>query len=117
MTNKYNEGDIWLIKYVFEDNPTKFANRPVVLINDNENSYICVKMTKQSPRDKYEYSIKDWASAGLNMQTTIRTSKMLPISDKIIIKKLGTLQPYDLSEFRNKLEEYANYIKSTKAGS
>jgi len=106
----YKHGEVWLTKFVYDDDPLKIEVRPTLVISDDLVGCQCVKMTKHAPRDMYEHEIKYWMEAGLAMPTTIRTSKIIKLTDNIMVKKLGALQPYDLFQFQQKYIELCSKI-------
>ncbi|MDR1531500.1 MAG: type II toxin-antitoxin system PemK/MazF family toxin [Clostridiales bacterium] len=105
---KCRNGDIWLIKYFYEEDGLKFKVRPMLVLNDAAYELIGLKMTSAPPRDNFEYPIIEWPEAGLDRPTTIRTSKSVPLPDKALIRKLGNLQQQDMLNFLEKRKEYFN---------
>ena len=111
MISKYKYGEVWLATFVFDDDESKYKARPVLVLGDYAVSLCGFKMTTRKPRDEHEYEVKYWKEAGLSKPTTIRTSKYIPLTDEIMIRKIGSLQPYDLLNFRKKLKEYTEALK------
>ena len=97
---KLNDGEVWLVKYRFEEDLTVFKIRPVVVINNQAVSIHGYKMTSQPMRSSKEYLIKDLHKAGLPKKTVIRTSKFIPLDAKILVRKLGELSMADLAGFK-----------------
>ena len=103
---KLRDGDVWLVKYQFEDDLTQFKIRPVVIIQGMAMCMVGYKMTSQPKRNNNEYVVKDLDKAGLPKKTVIRTSKFIPLSEKIMVRKLGELSTADLAGFKSLLIQY-----------
>ena len=99
MITNFRDGEVWLVRYYYEDEPSQSKVRPVVLINGQAMMLYGYKMTSQSPRNSQEYSITDLDSAGLSKKTVIRTSKFMEIQENALIRKLGDLSTADLTAF------------------
>ena len=95
----YSIGDVVLVNFPYEDDSTKFKIRPAVIISQGSNgiSAIALKVTSTPPRDRMDFQLISWALAGLNKQSTVRTSKRILIRYDAIIKKLGSLSSDDFT--------------------
>ena len=94
-----NIGDVVLVNFPYEDNPNTFKICPAVIVNTNNNGVtaIALKITSAPPRDFLDYQLINWALAGLNKPSTVRTSKQIVITLNAIIKKLGALSEGDFN--------------------
>lgn len=75
--NQINQWDIWLTDFPYEEDPTQFSSRPVIVLSVEPLWLLSVKVTKHKPRsyDKYDIEIKKWSESGLNEPSTARISK------------------------------------------
>lgn len=97
--------DIYWASYLKEESKFKnksdlteddFTIRPVLIL-DNDIIVKIAKITSHAPRkDTKEYLIKDWKSAGLRNESTIRFSKKDIISPQLLIKYIGHLAEEDI---------------------
>ena len=93
-------GNVILANFPFEDDRNRFKQRPAVVMRVAENmlSVMALKITTTPPREKLDYELMNWALAGLNRASTVRTSKRAEISVSAIVKVLGTLSASDFDE-------------------
>lgn len=110
--------DIYLADVNFEDTD-EHKIRPVVQINKDLYISLVAKIISHSPRRGYgfEYAIRDWKEAGLSKPSTIRFSKTFRIKKRDLIKKIGHLSNFDITqieESNNDLSE--DYYLSKNAG-
>ena len=103
MTMSFRNGEVWLVRYQFDDDPTQSKVRPVVIINGQAMVIYGYKMTSQRARSDREYIIKDLDAAGLQKKTVIRTSKFIQIEEAMMIRKIGQLSLADITAFRKLL--------------
>ena len=99
MTTSFKDGEVWLVRYYYDDAPTESKVRPVVIINGQALAIYGYKMTSQAPRNDREYVIKDLDNAGLTKKTIIRTSKYIELHENVMIRKIGDLSAKDLASF------------------
>lgn len=99
-----NKWEIYLAYVKYEDIPGGKL-RPVLII-DNTTVYpvSCLKMTSQPPRNG-EYTLTRWQAAGLKKPTTVRIQKRLSLDAKDFKKKLGSLDPVDIVNLENMIQE------------
>ena len=76
-------------------------------VAENKLSVMALKVTTTPPRDKHDYELINWALAGLNRVSTVRTSKRAEITASAIIKVLGTLSAADFNEVRKLYDSLA----------
>ena len=107
MMGKFEHGEIWLVRYKFEES-NEYKARPVVILGDKAYEFRAYKMTSQKPRDKYDYKIRDYYKSGLSKPTTIRISKYIKITEGILIKKLGRLNDIEIRKVIILINEYYN---------
>jgi len=98
----YRQWDVWLATVAYEDR-SESSNRPVLILDYQNNSILAIKMTKTLPRDNNEYRLLDWQAAGLSMPTTVRTHKLLNLRDSDMMRKIGTLSVHDILAMQSRL--------------
>lgn len=72
------KGEVWFVKFPFEEDKTQTTNRPVVVLDENILGVLSVKITKHRVRasDPYDVPILYWEDAHLKMASTARISKI-----------------------------------------
>ena len=96
--------DVYLQEVVFEDNPEEFKLRPILDLGNNTGVTLAAKITSKPPRAGYfgEYVLQQWKEAGLKKPSTIRLSKLFPLSDRKTY--LGHLTPLDIHNIEKLLK-------------
>ena len=102
------EGDVWLVNFPLEEDPTKFLSRPAIIINVGILEVLSVKITKTEPRDEdqYDMPIVYWQQANLRFKSTARISKTVYINKSQFIHQIGILHKEDLAEVQRLFVEY-----------
>jgi mRNA-degrading endonuclease toxin of MazEF toxin-antitoxin module len=104
------EGDVWLVNFPLEENPTEFLSRPAIVINVEVLEVLSVKITKTEPRDEDQYDtpIVYWQEANLRFKSTARISKTMYINKSQFIHRIGTLHEDDFTEVQKLFIEFIN---------
>lgn len=97
--------------FQFEDDPSRFKERPVVIAAKNatdvEVLVLSVKVTSHPPRPGIpgEIPLLDWEDAGLTRPSTVRCSKylLIPIAAFKAFYRYGRLSERDEKAVRNAL--------------
>lgn len=107
----YKRGDVVLVPFPFSDQ-TAIKKRPAVIVSSNHYnnaSFDIVIMAITSQTNKTigvgECLIKDWQVAGLLKPSAIKAA-ISTIEHKLVLKKLGSLSPNDVSSMGNALKEF-----------
>lgn len=95
------EWDVYLADVPFDDCPISKL-RPVVILDHNNYTVGCLKMTSQPPRVG-EYVLQKWKEAGLHKETTVRISKRLKLKRQNLKKQIGELHIIDIIEIQKHL--------------
>ena len=97
--------DVWYASVLFEDsNETK--NRPVIIIDAQDAlTVIAMKLTSK-PARLGEYSLSDWASAGLKSPTVARISKIAKLPKQNLIRRFGALSQKDQNAITDLMLKY-----------
>ncbi len=97
----YRRGDVVLVRFPFSDASGQKERPAIVLSTDiyhqNWHEVLVVAVTSQQPKTlrPTDYFLQDWAIAGLNRPSWVR-SHLATVHFRLIIRKLGTLTPRDL---------------------
>lgn len=115
---KFNRGEVWFVVFPFEEDNSKFTNRPVIVL-DEDTEKLCVlsvKVTKHKVRsnDQFDTPILYWEKAGLRCSSTARVSKVMNLQADDFIFKIGDLHPDDLKEIEKQYIEFMNKNKATE---
>ncbi|MEE8328802.1 MAG: type II toxin-antitoxin system PemK/MazF family toxin [Thermodesulfovibrionia bacterium] len=107
----YKRGDVVLVPFPFSDQTTA-KKRPAVIVSSNlynDASLDIVIMAITSQTDKTigigECLIKDWQVAGLLKPSAIKPA-ISTIEQKLVLKKLGSISPNDISSAENALKKF-----------
>jgi len=98
----FRRWDIWEAYVKFEDEPGGKC-RPVLVLDEERCYVLSLKITSKPPRNWVpgEYPIRMWKAAGLDCQSTIRTTKRLRLVESDFRRKRGVLHPIDRAELKN----------------
>lgn len=89
--------EIWQANVKFEDSP-EVKQRPVMIWNDCAFVIVAYKLTGADRGDnREEFKIEHWKEAGLTKPTTVRILKVLRLTRKDLVVKIGEL------DFRDRL--------------
>ena len=90
-------GDVILANFPYEDISGRYKLRPAVVMKlfPNRLSVVALKVTTTPPRDRYDFELINWALAGLNRVSTVRTTKRAEIPTAAIVRVLGSLSQDD----------------------
>ena len=111
---KFNKGEVWFAEFPFEEDNSKTAYRPVVVLDEDKLGVLSIKVTKHEVRidDPFDTPIVHWKQAGLNFVSTARVSKAMNLRPDDFIFKIGDLHPDDLKEIE---KQYIKLMNETKA--
>ena len=111
-----NTGEVWWVRFPYDDNPQKYKVRPAIVLDDGQMGVLSVKVTKHEPRDSFDVSLFEWTSAGLSLSSTARISKTVVIERDMFLNFIGMLSENDLNRVLSKYMEYASeHVKSEEA--
>jgi len=103
-----SEGDIWLVNFPLEEDPTLFLPRPVIVLNVDLPEILSTKITKHEPRptDLYDTPIIYWKEANLVYPSTARVSKTVPLKSLDFIRFIGVANLNDLLKIQEVYTEF-----------
>jgi mRNA interferase MazF len=107
---RYNKGDVVLVPFPFSDQTTA-KKRPAVIIssdtyNDASQDVVIMAITGHTRGHigVGECLIENWQGAGLLKSSAVK-SAISTIEKRLVLKKLGSLSPKDLSSLEKALKE------------
>lgn len=117
MRKKAKVGEIWLA-LIPEISKIKELNiiikkRPCLIIDDGhgfiiENSQDYLGMKISSQNNKHNKEIKNWDDLGLKKKSYIRIEVPIKIEEKQLIKKISSINKYDMYIYLNELSDFFN---------
>ena len=78
---------VWSAEFPFDDDPSLSKIRPVLVLKvdreANSVSVLSMKITSVAPRDKYDFTLEDWANIPIDHESTVRPAhvKYLPLDN------------------------------------
>ena len=89
--------ELWYVNFPYEEDATKFSDRPAIILNTEPLRILSVKVTKHEKRsyDKFDTEIVDWGQAGLVCPSVARVSKTIKILKENFRRKIGELSTRD----------------------
>lgn len=116
MNNNLNVGEVWFVRFPYEENPKKYSDRPVVVLDVDEDQLevLSVKVTKHNVReyDDYDAPIVYWQQAKLRFESTARVAKTIYIPKDAFIHKFGDLHEDDLLNIQKLFMKYVQEQKN-----
>lgn len=108
MKRKPQTGEVWYAWLPKEENKHDLMERPCIIVDQIENEYLVIKVTKHDPRpsDPYDREIINWNQCGLKRKSTARVSKIIPIKDSQIDNYKGKLTTLDELRITKALEQF-----------
>jgi mRNA interferase MazF len=95
MRVSYAPGDILRAEVPFTDAIRRRVRPNLVLIDTGDDDIVVARVTGQEPRDRFDVTVTDLASAGLTARSVVRTHKLTTIEKRAVRRKLGELSRPD----------------------
>lgn len=109
-----SQGDIVLIPIPFSDLTTQ-KRRPVLVLSNNDynqryKDVIVAAITSNVAEREYQIIItnKDMAEGELKVTSAVRADKIYTLSQSIVVKKFGKLQPAVLLNVKKEIDSWSN---------
>lgn len=108
--HRIQTGDIYVVHYEYQEDPTRFKIRPglVILTETTSETLISVlQITGVPPSeppkyfDRYKVPIVNWRSSGLKKQSWVRTHMIQTVDNFALGKYVGSLGHHDLESIIN----------------
>lgn len=110
--NKPKAQEVWYVKFPFEEDESKYKVRPVIVLNDPEDSNVevaclSVKVTSKPKRedDIGDTVILKWKEANLKKPSVARVSKTMSIPISQFERKVGQADDEDFINILQKFVE------------
>ena len=101
-----NVGEVWGVKFPFDDEPSKFKFRPCIIIDVDKLEVLSVKVTTHTPRDEFDIPILNWRRAKLRDPSYARISKSIQIPKSSFVVKYGDIHKDDFDKI---IETYVKF--------
>lgn len=90
-------GSVVKIRFPFQDDPSKYKERPAVVIqvSPDKIEVIMLKITSHAARGKYDYTLRDAAMANLKNGSVVRCNHMLILPGQYKCESVGSVSTYD----------------------
>jgi len=105
----YSRNEVVLVKYPFSD-LAGAKIRPAVVVNSTHKShdlFLVALTSKTQSLLEGEFVLKDWAVAGLNVETALKRG-IFTIHEKLVIKSVGLLSISDAYDTDKSLRHWLN---------
>jgi hypothetical protein len=113
MAFRFSPGDIFQARFPFEEDISKFKERPVFIwrIHGNKPVVLVSKITGSAGRSKWEIALRPSTRNGLVKPCVIRIdqTKYIPISS--ILFQRGVLGPFEISAAQKLFMKYKNSLE------
>ena len=103
--------EVWFANFPFEEDETQSKDRPVIVLDVNEETcaVLSMKVTSSSPYSEFEIELFDWEKIPLHNKSTADASMVLRISKERFRRRIGRLSDDD---WDNVTDLYIRYLKS-----
>ena len=103
--------EVWFAEFPFEEDETQSKDRPVIVmdVDDDTCKVLSMKVTSRKPFSEFEIEIFDWNEIPLKHKSTADASSVQAISKDRFRRKIGRLSDAD---WNNVTDLYVYYLKS-----
>lgn len=101
---RFEPGDLVLLNFPFTSETGAKQRPALVLLDTNDEDLVVARVTTQPHSTSLDVPISDWGGAGLIAPSTVRLHKLATVERRLVKRRLGTLQPPDLSNVRAAFE-------------
>ncbi len=103
--------EVWFADFPFLEDSTKSKDRPVIVLDVDEDTckVLSMKVTSTSPRSEFEIELFDWEKIPLHHKSTADASAVQILSKEQFRVRIGKLSDDDWS---NVTDLYMRYLKS-----
>lgn len=88
-------GEVVLIRMQFHQRAGSKVRPALVLIDSADDDFVAAPITSQRRASEYDLPLRDWQSAGLNVESTVRVHKLTVLPGSEIVRHLGFLADRD----------------------
>ena len=93
-------GEFWVANILFT-NGIDSKKRPVLILWLDGNDAIVAVVTSAKPRSKTDVLLKDWASSGLKVASTVRLSRLDCLEKSLFLNRIGTISNEDAQRIKS----------------
>ena len=93
-------GEFWVANIPFT-NGVNFKKRPVLILWLDGNDAIVAVVTSAKPRSKTDVLLKDWATSGLKVSSTVRLSRLDCLEKSLLLARIGSVSQNDAQMLKN----------------
>ena len=103
--------EVWYASFPFEEDETKSKDRPVIVLDVDEETckVLSMKITSSAPYSEFEIELFDWDKIPLHHKSTADASTVLSIAKERFRRRIGILSNDD---WDNVTDLYVRYLKS-----
>jgi len=100
-------GEFWVANIVFT-NGIASKKRPVLVLWLDGNDAVVAVVTSAQSRTPTDLSLKDWENSGLRVASTVRLSRLVCLTQSLLLVKIGFISQPDAAQTK---EIWHLYIK------
>jgi mRNA interferase MazF len=90
-------GEFWVADIVFT-NGIASKKRPVLVLWLDGNDAVVAVVTSAQPRTPTDLFLNDWATSGLRVAYTVRLSRLVCLTQSLLLGKIGFISPTDAAQ-------------------
>ncbi|MDX2267718.1 MAG: type II toxin-antitoxin system PemK/MazF family toxin [Bryobacter sp.] len=94
-------GDVVLIRMPFHQVPGLKVRPALVLLDTGDDDFIAAPLTSRAWSSEFDYPLRDWQAAGLNVASTGRIHKLTVLAKAEVVRKLGSCSEEDQVQVRS----------------
>lgn len=112
MITELHRWEVWYVDFPYEENDGRTSVRPVIILNTKEALVLSVKVTSHAKReyDDFDVTLKYWEEAGLEKPSVARVSKLMKLSKRSFLSKIGVLHPQDAMTVQTTYQKYVQML-------
>lgn len=100
-------GEFWVADIAFT-NGIASKKRPVLVLWLDGNDAVVAVVTSAQPRTRTDLCLNDWATSSLRVASTVRLSRLVCLTQSLLLGKIGLISPTDAAQAK---EIWQLYIK------
>ena len=103
--------EVWFAEFPFEEDDTQSKDRPVIVLDvDDENcKVLSMKVTSSEPYSEFEIEIFNWADVPLHHRSTADASAVRVVLKRKFRRRIGRLSDDD---WQNVTDLYIKFLQS-----
>jgi len=90
-------GEFWVADIAFT-NGIASKKRPVLVLWLDGNDVVVAVVTSAQPRTPTDLSLKDWETSGLRVASTVRLSRVVCLTQPLLLVKIGLISEPDAAQ-------------------